>query len=50
MQIGDVVSAKGVQYLMTVRSINGNIITCNYFDNNCELHEEEFEIVRLTII
>ena len=50
MKIGDVVIGERHPYKMTIRSVEGNAITVNYFDNSNEFHEEDYFIYELELL
>lgn len=49
IKIGDVVNTTKHDNSMTVREVNGNEITCNWFDECDQLHQEIYNRIDVTI-
>lgn len=50
MKIGDVVKTPIHQYKMTIYKIRGEIVTCSWFDDQNQLHQEGFGIHELELV
>lgn len=49
LKVGDVVVVRSGSYRMTIKSIVGTKAICSYYDSKMKLHEDEFELVLLSV-